>query len=98
VVLDLRPGSPSYLRWAGADLTAEGFEALYVPKGCAHGFVTLTDDAVVHYEISEFHHPESARGARFDDPAFGIAWPLQPRVINARDRSYPDFVPAQSNL
>jgi dTDP-4-dehydrorhamnose 3,5-epimerase len=98
VVLDLRPASPTYRRWAGANLTAEGFEALYVPKGCAHGFVTLTDDAVVHYEISEFHHPESARGVRYDDPAFGIRWPLQPRVISARDRSYPDYVPAQSNL
>jgi dTDP-4-dehydrorhamnose 3,5-epimerase len=95
VVLDLRPDSATYLRWSGANLTAEGFEALFIPKGCAHGFVTLTDEAIVHYEISQFHHPESARGVRHDDPAFGIAWPLQPRVINARDRGYPDYLPAQ---
>lgn len=91
VVLDLRPTSPTYRRWAGVNLTADGFEALYVPKGCGHGFVTLTDDAVVHYEISEFHHPECARGVRFDDPAFDIGWPLPPVVINQRDRGYADF-------
>jgi dTDP-4-dehydrorhamnose 3,5-epimerase len=89
VVLDLRPSSPSYRRWTAATLTADGFETLVVPRGCAHGFITLTDDAVVHYEISEFHHPESARGVRYDDPAFAIAWPMRPVVISARDRDYP---------
>lgn len=89
VVLDLRPESPTYRRWAAATLTADGFETLYIPKGCAHGFITLTDDAVVHYEISEFHHPESARGVRYDDPAFGIRWPMPPVVVNDRDRNYP---------
>jgi dTDP-4-dehydrorhamnose 3,5-epimerase len=91
VVLDLRPASPTYLRWAAANLTAAGFEALFVPKGCAHGFITLADDTVVHYEISGFHHPESARGVRYDDPAFGITWPIVPAVINQRDRNYPLF-------
>ena len=94
--LDLRRrrGSASGLgdlphQWVGATLTAAGLEALFIPKGCAHGFITLADDTRVHYEISEFHHPESARGVRYDDPAFGIDWPLDPVVIAARDRSYP---------
>jgi dTDP-4-dehydrorhamnose 3,5-epimerase len=89
VVLDLRRTSPSYRRWYGVTLTAESFDTLFIPKGCAHGFITLTDDATVHYEISEFHHPESARGVRHDDPAFGIEWPIAPTVVNARDRGYP---------
>jgi dTDP-4-dehydrorhamnose 3,5-epimerase len=92
VIVDLRPASPTYRRWFGVTLTSEGLEALFVPKGCAHGFITLADDSRVHYEISEFHHPESARGVRFDDPAFGIEWPIEPSIIAARDRSYPSYV------
>jgi dTDP-4-dehydrorhamnose 3,5-epimerase len=88
VVLDLRPASATYRRWAGVTLTAEGFETLFIPKGCAHGFLTLTDDAVVHYEISSFYEPGSARGVRYDDPAFAIAWPMAPVVINTRDLSF----------
>jgi dTDP-4-dehydrorhamnose 3,5-epimerase len=91
VVLDLRRESATYRRWHAATLTAGGFELLFIPKGCAHGFITLTDDAVVHYEISDFHHPESARGVRYDDPAFAIDWPLAPTVIAARDRGYPAY-------
>lgn len=91
VIIDLRPHSGSYRRWIAASLTASGFEALFIPGGCAHGFITLEDDTVVQYEISEFHHPEAARGLRFDDPAFAIGWPLAPVVINARDLGYPAF-------
>ncbi|HLK88471.1 MAG TPA: dTDP-4-dehydrorhamnose 3,5-epimerase family protein [Polyangia bacterium] len=91
VVVDLRPGSPTHRRWYGATLTPEGMEALFVPRGCAHGFITLADETRVHYEISDFHHAESARGVRYDDPAFGIAWPLAPVVIADRDRSYPAY-------
>jgi dTDP-4-dehydrorhamnose 3,5-epimerase len=91
VILDLRPASPSYRRWFAATLTADNGHLLYVPKGCAHGFITLTDDVVVDYQISDFHHPESARGVRYDDPAFGITWPLAPAVINARDEGYALF-------
>jgi dTDP-4-dehydrorhamnose 3,5-epimerase len=91
VVIDLRPASATYRRWVAATLTADGFETLFVPQGCAHGFVTLTDDALVHYEISSFHQPESARGVRYDDPAFGIEWPIAPVVINARDLSFAPY-------
>jgi dTDP-4-dehydrorhamnose 3,5-epimerase len=91
VIVDVRPGSPSYKRWYAATLTADNGHLLYVPKGCAHGFITLTDDVVVDYQISDFHHPDAARGVRYDDPAFGIRWPLPPAVINARDRGYAPF-------
>jgi dTDP-4-dehydrorhamnose 3,5-epimerase len=93
VVLDLRPTSSTYRRWSAVTLTADGLETLFIPKGCAHGFISLADDSTVHYEISEFHHPESARGVRYDDPSFGIDWPLQPAVINTRDLGYPPYEP-----
>jgi len=91
VVLDLRPQSPTFHRWHAATLSDETFEGLFIPKGCAHGFLTLTDDVVVQYEISEYYHPESARGVRYDDPAFRIAWPFAPTVLSPRDQSYPSY-------
>lgn len=94
VVLDLRPQSPTFRRWHAATLSDQNFEALFIPKGCAHGFLTLADEAVVQYDISEFHQPEAARGYRYDDPAFRIDWPFAPAVINARDLGYPPYVPA----
>ena len=91
VIIDLRPASSSFRRWTAATLTADNGHLLYIPRGCAHGFITLTDDAVVDYQISDFHHPESARGLRYDDPAFGVKWPFAPIVIAARDRTWPDY-------
>jgi dTDP-4-dehydrorhamnose 3,5-epimerase len=91
VALDLRPDSPAFKRHVALVLTAADRRALYVPPGCAHGFETLADDCEVLYQISEFHVPESARGVRWDDPAFAIPWPLPPAVISERDRGYPDF-------
>lgn len=88
VVVDMRAGSGTYRQWVAATLTAENFSALFIPKGIAHGFLTLTDDAVVRYDISEFYHPESARGVRYDDPAFGIEWPFEPVIIAQRDRGF----------
>jgi dTDP-4-dehydrorhamnose 3,5-epimerase len=92
VIVDLRPGSPTHRQWVAATLTADNLEALYIPAGCGHGFITLEDDTVVRYDISEFFAPESARGARFDDPAFGIVWPMAPVVISERDLGFPPFV------
>jgi dTDP-4-dehydrorhamnose 3,5-epimerase len=91
VVLDLRPGSPTYLRHFGLALDEETHRALYVPKGCAHGFQTLTEDTLVFYQMSEPHAPESARGVRWDDPAFGIEWPLPDPILKERDATYPDY-------
>ena len=91
VAVDLRPGSATFRRWVGVELSAENRFALYIPEGCAHGFLTLTDDAEVAYQISAPYVADSARGVRFDDPAFGIDWPGDAIVVNERDRSYPNF-------
>jgi dTDP-4-dehydrorhamnose 3,5-epimerase len=92
VIVDLRPDSASYRQWLGVTLTADSFDALFVPAGCGHGFMTLEDETVVRYDISEFHAPEFARGVRFDDPAFAIEWPMAPAVISERDLAFPPFV------
>jgi dTDP-4-dehydrorhamnose 3,5-epimerase len=95
VAVDLRPDSPSYRRWTGAELSADNGRALFIPAGCAHGFQTLVDASEVLYQISTAYVPEAARGVRWDDPAFGIAWPPAPahgRILSERDASYPDHV------
>jgi dTDP-4-dehydrorhamnose 3,5-epimerase len=89
VIVDLREGSPSYLKWCARVLSSENRDALYIPQGCAHGFVTLQDRSEVLYLISEFYHPESARGVRWNDPAFAIDWPRKPARISQRDAEYP---------
>jgi dTDP-4-dehydrorhamnose 3,5-epimerase len=94
--VDLRPGSPTYLRWFGLELSADDRRALFVPEGCAHGFQTLVDATEVLYQISTPYVPEAGRGVRWDDPAFGIEWPPAPaggRTMSQRDAEYPDFVP-----
>lgn len=91
VALDLRPQSPAFKEWVAVELTAEKRNMLYVPQGCAHGFLTLEDGSEVVYQMSEFQHAESARGVRWDDPAFQIKWPAKVEVISERDRTYPDF-------
>jgi dTDP-4-dehydrorhamnose 3,5-epimerase len=94
VAVDLRPGSPTFTQWFGVELSAENRLALYITEGCAHGFLTLTDDSEILYQMSALYAPHAARGARWDDPAFGIRWPDDVAVINDRDRTYPDFVQA----
>ena len=89
VALDLRPGSPTYRKWFAAELTADNRRLLYLPEGCAHGFQTLTDDSDVLYFISTPFHADLSRGVRWNDPAFGIHWPLPVTVISSRDRGYP---------
>jgi len=89
VALDVRGGSPTFGRWVAADLTADNRRMLYVPEGVAHGFQTLTDDAEVLYLVSEFHHPESERGVRWDDPGAGIAWPVPDVTVSPRDAGLP---------
>lgn len=91
VIVDLRPGSPSSRRWRAFTLTAENLDGLFVPTGCAHGFITLADATVVRYDISEFHTPGAERGVRYDDPAFGIDWPIAPVVISPRDLGFPPY-------
>jgi len=91
VVLDLRPDSPTFRRWDAALLTPDDRLALYVPAGCAHGFQTLCDDSEVLYFISEFYEATAGRGVRWNDPAFGIDWPLLDPIMSDRDRTYPDY-------
>jgi dTDP-4-dehydrorhamnose 3,5-epimerase len=91
VIIDLRPGSPTFGRWLAAELTATNNRLLYIPRGFAHGFQTLEDDTEVAYQVSEFYHPEVAGCVRWDDPAFRISWPLDVTVIAPRDRDCPDF-------
>lgn len=97
VVVDLRPGSPTFARWIGVDLTEANQRQIHVPEGCAHGFQTLCDDVVVGYLISAFHSPELARGVRYDDPAIGIRWPMPPTVISQRDLGWPAIEPGEAD-
>jgi dTDP-4-dehydrorhamnose 3,5-epimerase len=91
VVVDLRPDSPTFKRHVTVELNAENRLALYIPRGCAHGYQTLADGVEVLYQMSEFYVPEAAAGVRWDDPAFGISWPDPKPIISERDRRYPDF-------
>lgn len=91
VIIDLRPASPTYCRWHAVELSADNYKMIYVPEGFAHGFQTLEDNTVIFYQMSEFYHQGSASGARWDDPAFAVEWPMEPTVISAKDNSYKDF-------
>jgi dTDP-4-dehydrorhamnose 3,5-epimerase len=92
VIADLRQDSPTFLQWHGEELSADNLHGLYIPEGCAHGFLTRLDDSTVLYQISTPFEPEGARGVRWNDPAFGIEWPDSPTLISDRDSSYLDFI------
>jgi dTDP-4-dehydrorhamnose 3,5-epimerase len=92
VVLDLRKESKTYCQWESFELTDDNFRMLYIPKGCAHGFQTLKNDTVVYYQMTEVYHPESARGVRWNDPAFGIAWPQNTKIISEKDNKFPQYL------
>jgi dTDP-4-dehydrorhamnose 3,5-epimerase len=89
VVLDLRSGSPSYGKWYGAELSVDNGRMLYLPEGCAHGYQTLQECTEMYYMASEFYTPTAAHGVRFDDPAFGILWPLAATMVSDQDRNWP---------
>lgn len=93
-ILDLRPDSPTFGKSFGAELTAENRRMMYVPKGFAHGFLTLADDSEAIYLVDEVYAPQQERGVRFDDPRFKIEWPIQPVVLSDKDRAHRDFDPA----
>ncbi len=93
VIVDLRPDSPSYLRHVGVELTPENGRSLYVPELFAHGYQTLTDDTEVMYAVSEFYTPNCERGARYNDPAFGIEWRLPITTISEKDASWVSYEP-----
>ncbi len=91
VAVDLRSDSPTFRQWVGEELTADNARALLIPEGVAHGFLTLEPDTDVLYQISPAFTPGQEAGVRWDDPAFGVAWPAAPRLISQRDATYPDF-------
>lgn len=94
VAIDLRAGSPTYRKWFGTTLTPDGGDMLYVPEGCAHGYLTLADDTEVLYFTSRAYVPEAATGVRHDDASFGVRWPRSIDVISQADRTWPDFIPS----
>jgi dTDP-4-dehydrorhamnose 3,5-epimerase len=94
VILDLRGDSPTFGKSFGAELSAENRRMMYVPKGFAHGFITLTDDAEAFYFVDEFYGPNYERGVRWNDPKFNIEWPIQPAVLSDKDAAWRDFDPA----
>ena len=91
VIVDLRPRSATYCQWAGFELSAGKRQLLYIPEGFAHGFQTLEDDTAIHYLISQYYTPELAAGVRWNDPAFGIRWPLPEPIMAEKDRLWPDY-------
>ena len=95
VAVDLRPDSPTFRQWVGCELSAANRQVMYIPKGCAHGYQTLAADTEVFYFVSAPYSPPHQRGVRWNDPAFGVEWPLgAPSHIHPRDANYPDFLPA----
>jgi len=94
MILDLRRDSPTFAHSFGAELSAQNRQMIYVPKGFAHGFLTLVDDTEVIYFVDEFYSPEHERGIRYNDPRFDLQWPAAPAVISDKDKGQPDFDPA----
>lgn len=93
VAVDLRRDSPTFKQWVGTPLTVENREMLVIPPGCAHGYLTLTTNSEVSYQMSAYYAPTHGAGVRWNDPAFGIRWPGDVMKIADRDRDYPDFKP-----
>lgn len=89
VIIDLRAQSATFGQWISVELTAENHRAVYIPESFAHGFQTLTDNTEVYYQMSEFFHPECARGLLWNDPMFKISWPIDDPIINQRDTGFP---------
>ncbi len=91
IIIDIRPESPTYKKWEAFELTEDNYRQLYVPRGFAHGFQTITEDTEVSYLVSSFYTPDAEGGIRYNDPAFGIEWPLEPTEMSDKDRNWPDF-------
>ncbi|MFD2203295.1 dTDP-4-dehydrorhamnose 3,5-epimerase [Shivajiella indica] len=91
VIIDLRPDSPTFKQWIGVELSERNYKMLYVPEDFAHGFITLEDNCEVTYLVTQFYTPGAEAGIRWNDPAFGIEWPLDPTVISEKDRNHPNY-------
>lgn len=91
VIIDLRPGSPTFKQWIGVELTQDNYKMLYVPEDFAHGFITLEDDSEVTYLVTQFYTPGAEKGIRWNDPAFSIQWPFEPVIMTEKDKNHPHF-------
>jgi len=91
VIVDLRPESPTFLKWIGVELTADSYRMLFVPENFAHGFITLEDNTDVTYNVSQFYTPSAEKGFRYDDPAFNITWPINPEIVSEKDKAHQLF-------
>lgn len=91
IIVDLRPESPTFKQWQAFELTDENHLSLYIPRGFGHGFQTLCDDIEVSYLVSAHYAPQAEAGVRWNDPALGIVWPMEPSVVSEKDQSWPDF-------
>lgn len=91
VIIDLRKNSPTYKQWFGAELSEGNRRALFVPKGFAHGYLTLEDNSEVTYLVTQFYNPNADSGVRFNDPVFAINWPIEPTVISEKDKNHSDY-------
>jgi dTDP-4-dehydrorhamnose 3,5-epimerase len=91
LIVDVRPDSPTHLKWFGAELTADNRKMMYVPEGCAHGYLTLENASEVIYPVTAPYQPGAERGLRWNDPAIGIEWPIEPTVVSAKDQQWPPF-------
>ncbi len=92
VIIDLRKTSDTYCQWYGVLLSSENYKSLFVPGGFAHGFQTLKDNTLIHYQMGEFYMPDYARGIRWNDPMFNILWPMEKVIVSEKDSQYPDFI------
>ena len=91
VIVDVRPESSTFRAWFGAELTAANGMMMYVPEGCAHGYLSLEDDCEVMYPVTAEYQPSAERGLRWNDPSIGIVWPIQPVILSPKDLAWPDF-------
>jgi dTDP-4-dehydrorhamnose 3,5-epimerase len=98
MIVDLRPTSATFKKWFGVELTESNNKAIYVPEGFAQGYITLEDDTEIYYHTTECFAPGSASGVRYNDPAFGITWPLDPQVISKQDADWPDYLPRSASI
>lgn len=89
VIIDLREGSPTFKEWVGLELTRENRRMLYIPEGFAHGYQVLADNSEIFYQMSEFYNKEASRGIRWNDPAFGVTWPIDNPILSEQDRNIP---------
>lgn len=91
IVVDLRKKSKTYKQWLGFELSEENRKAIHIPKGCAHAILTLKNNTWIHYYSSQFYHPESEGGIRYNDPAFNFVWPVEPKIISDKDLKHPNY-------